>query len=241
MILEGGIPMPILSPSDQEYLRELFAERLRDPVTIRLFTQRLAAIKIPGYDCLTCRETNELLQEVAALSDKLTLEIYDFLQDAEKARQENVEEIPSIILYGHNKGTVRFIGVPAGYEFMTLIEDLIDVSRGTTELSPLSRETLAKFSQPVHIKVLVTPTCPYCPSVARLAHMMAIESDKVIADVIEVSEFPHIAQRYRVYGVPKVVINESLEFEGARPEAAFVAMVESVAGPAPAGKGEDSA
>ena len=60
--------------------------------------------------------------------------------------------------------------------------------------------------------------------------MMAVESDKVTADVIEVSEFPHIAQRYRIYAVPKIVIDETLEFEGARPEAAFVAAVESVAG-----------
>jgi predicted DsbA family dithiol-disulfide isomerase len=60
--------------------------------------------------------------------------------------------------------------------------------------------------------------------------MMAVESEKVTADVIEVSEFPHIAQRYRIYAVPKIVIDETLEFEGARPEAAFVAAVESVAG-----------
>ncbi len=63
--------------------------------------------------------------------------------------------------------------------------------------------------------------------------MMAIESEKVTADVVEVSEFPHLAQRYRVFAVPKVVINDTLEFEGARPEAAFVAMVESVAGTQP--------
>lgn len=150
--------MPILSPADQEYLRQVFAERLREPVTIRLFTQRVTQIRIPGYECATCRETNELLQEVASLSDKLTLEMYDLLQDADEARKAGVEEIPAIVLVGQNKGTVRFIGVPAGYEFATLIEDIIDVSRGTTQLSALSRETLAKLSQPVHIKVFVTPT-----------------------------------------------------------------------------------
>jgi alkyl hydroperoxide reductase subunit AhpF len=84
--------------------------------------------------------------------------MYDLLQEGAKAREAGVEEIPAIILKGHNKGTLRFIGVPAGYEFATLIEDIIDVSRGTTELSPLSRETLAKLAQPVHIKVFVTPT-----------------------------------------------------------------------------------
>jgi alkyl hydroperoxide reductase subunit AhpF len=150
--------MPILSPADQEYLRQVFAERLRDPVTIELYTQRLTQISIPGYECATCRETNQLMEEVAALSDKITLHMYDLLQDAERAQQAGIEDIPAIVLKGHNKGTVRFIGVPAGYEFATLIEDIIDVSRETTELSPLSRETLAKLAQPVHIKVFVTPT-----------------------------------------------------------------------------------
>jgi alkyl hydroperoxide reductase subunit AhpF len=150
--------MPILSPADQEYLRQVFVERLRDPITIQLFTQRVTQISIPGYECATCRETNQLLEEVAALSEKITLEMYDLLQEGAKAREAGVEEIPAIILKGHNKGTLRFIGVPAGYEFATLIEDIIDVSRGTTELSPLSRETLAMLAQPVHIKVFVTPT-----------------------------------------------------------------------------------
>ncbi len=111
--------MPILSPADQEYLRQVFTERLREPVTIRLFTQRVTQIRIPGYECATCRETNELLQEVASLSDKLTLEMYDLLQDADEAGKAGVEEIPAIVLVGQNKGTVRFIGVPAGYEFAT--------------------------------------------------------------------------------------------------------------------------
>ena len=56
--------------------------------------------------------------------------------------------------------------------------------------------------------------------------MMAVESDKITADVVEVSEYPHIAQRYRIYGVPKTVINDSVELEGMRPEAAIAAAVE---------------
>ncbi|MCS7051044.1 MAG: thioredoxin family protein [Thermomicrobium sp.] len=150
--------MPILRPPDREYLQQLFADRLHDPVTIRLFTQRVTQIRIPGYECMTCRETNELLEEVASLSDKITLEIHDFLQEADRARQEGIEDIPAITLVGRNKGIVRFIGVPAGYEFATLIEDIVDVSRGTTDLTPLSRESLATLAQPVHIKVFVTPT-----------------------------------------------------------------------------------
>lgn len=57
--------------------------------------------------------------------------------------------------------------------------------------------------------------------------MMAVESDKVTADVVEVSEYPHVAQRYRIYGVPKTVINDQVELEGARPEAALIGAIEA--------------
>jgi len=59
---------------------------------------------------------------------------------------------------------------------------------------------------------------------------MALESDKVRADVVEVSEFPHLAQRYHVFGVPKVVINERIQFEGAVPEKMFLSYVLQAAG-----------
>ncbi len=60
--------------------------------------------------------------------------------------------------------------------------------------------------------------------------MMAVESDKVTADVVEVSEFPHLSEQYRVFGVPKTVINEVIQFEGARPEAALIGAVQTAAG-----------
>jgi len=57
--------------------------------------------------------------------------------------------------------------------------------------------------------------------VARLAHKMAIANLHVVADVVEVSEFPDLANRYGVRGVPKTVINESVQFVGNVPEAVF--------------------
>ncbi len=52
----------------------------------------------------------------------------------------------------------------------------------------------------------------------RLAHQAAMESDLITADAIEVSEFPHLAQKYKIMGVPKTVINEDHFIEGAGPE-----------------------
>lgn len=57
---------------------------------------------------------------------------------------------------------------------------------------------------------------------ARLAHKMAVETPHIKADVIEATEFPHLAQKYRVMGVPKVVINEKIQFMGATPESRYL-------------------
>jgi len=56
----------------------------------------------------------------------------------------------------------------------------------------------------------------------RLAHRMAIESEWIRADMVEVSEFPYLITRYQVMGVPLTVVNETTFIEGARPESAFV-------------------
>ncbi|HET7035991.1 MAG TPA: thioredoxin family protein [Thermomicrobiaceae bacterium] len=150
--------MPIIPEEDQQYLRDLFAERLDQDVTVNLYTQRETGLIVPGHECATCRETHQLMDELVALSDKLKLEVHDFYADADKAREQGINEIPAVVLQGQNKGNLRFIGAPAGYEFATLIEDLVDVSRGQTELDQATQQMLADLKEPVHIQVFVTPT-----------------------------------------------------------------------------------
>lgn len=150
--------MPIIPQEDQEYLRNLFDEKLVNDVTLRFYTMHTSPLSVPGPECETCADTHELLEELIGLSDKLTLDLRDFYVERESAAAAGIDEIPAIVLEGQNKGAVRFIGVPAGYEFATLIEDLVDVSRGTTGLAAHSREVLAGLKDPVHIKVFVTPT-----------------------------------------------------------------------------------
>jgi len=125
---------------------------------------------------------------------------------------------------------IRFYGIPSGYEFTTLVEDVIDVSQRKANLSAESLDKIAAVQVPIHIQVFVTPTCPYCPSAVRLAHSLALASDKIRADMIEAIEFPQLANKYGVQGVPQTVINEHVRLEGAAPEPLFVAKVLQAAG-----------
>jgi glutaredoxin len=150
--------MGFLSERDADYLRRLFAERLTDPVTVKLFT-RESKLLLPGVrDCPTCRDTRLILEELAGLSENIRLEVHDVFAEPELARQAEIFDVPAVIIEGKNAGRVRFFGLPAGYEFATLVEDLVDVSRGETALAGETRRQLAGLLSPVLIRVLVTPT-----------------------------------------------------------------------------------
>jgi alkyl hydroperoxide reductase subunit AhpF len=98
------------------------------------------------------------VREVAALSSQITLQVHDFVAESDKAKEFGVKRIPAIVLSGQAKGTVRFLGIPSGYEFAALIEDLVDVASGETDLSPKVAEELLDLKKDVHIQVFSTPT-----------------------------------------------------------------------------------
>jgi glutaredoxin-like protein len=159
---------------------------------------------------------------MAALSDKIKVEIYDLLANAEKAKEYGVDKVPAVLIVGEKDYGIKYYGLPFGYELQTLIEGIINVSRGKTDIPEDVKQRLKEIKTPVHVQVFVTLTCPYCSRAASVAYKFAIESDFVKVDVIDTSEFPHIGLKYNVMGVPKTVINEKIEFIGVLPEDLFL-------------------
>ncbi len=141
--------MPLLNEQIRKDVREMLAD-VANPVTLNVFTQ--------SFECEYCKETRELVEEVAALSEKLTVNVYDFEKDAEPVEQFGIDKIPAIAIVGAKDYGVRLFGIPSGYEFGTLIEDIRMVGSGESGLSPATRETVAKLKGPVHIQVFTTPT-----------------------------------------------------------------------------------
>ena len=205
--------MNFLKDKDKETLKARFKD-LDKPVNLIYFTQEL--------ECQYCRETRILLEEVADLSEKITLQVYNLLVDKEKAQEYNIDKIPATVVMADKDVGIRFYGIPSGYEFASLLEGMELVS---TEKSPLSQSTIDKvksLDKDVHIQVFVTPTCPYCPGAVITGHALALANPNIKADMVEATEFPHLANKYGVMGVPRVVINEDTFFEGALPEAAYI-------------------
>lgn len=150
--------MPYIPDEDQQFLREQFSEHMEQQVTVLLFTKKPSVLFIPGTpDTSQLQQTQELLEEVASLSDKLAIEVYDYVNDGEITRQHKVDKIPAVLL--QSDGTaLRFFGTPAGYEFSTLIQDIFDLSTGNIELAEETQEYLRNLDHDIHIQVFVTPT-----------------------------------------------------------------------------------
>jgi glutaredoxin-like protein len=150
--------MALLSKQDADFIREHFDKNLTDDVSIDYFTQHESKLIVPGIECMYCKETRQLLEEVAELSPKIALNVHDFVADEAMANAMSIERIPAFAIKGKAKGAVRYFGIPSGYEFSSLIEDLVDVAKGTTDLSKQTLDALAGLKEAVHIQVFVTPT-----------------------------------------------------------------------------------
>ena len=211
--------MAILRESDKQFIRELFEKELKDDVRIVVFTS--------NDNCEYCQPTVEILKELASLSPKIKLEEHDYNSEKQLADSMGVDKVPATVIVASNGAKLSYFGIPSGYEFRSLLDDIVDVSKNTTRLPEEVRAQIRGIGDPVHIKVFVTPTCPYCPRAVRTAHQFALENPNIRADMIEALEFPELAQQYNVMAVPKVVINESTEFEGALPENVFAESVVS--------------
>jgi len=211
--------MALLSEQDRQTVRGHLAV-IEDPVRLLFFTQTFGA---PD----TVMIAKQVLDEIVRLNDHLSLEEVNFVLEQERARQYGVEQIPTVVLLKGDQDTrIRFLGAPAGYEFMSLIEAVILAGTNDSGLTPESRALVAAHvTTPLEIQVFVTPTCPHCPRAVTLAHRLAVESPMITASCVEATEFMDLSRKFRVTGVPKTIVNGSIEILGALPEDQFVRTV----------------
>jgi alkyl hydroperoxide reductase subunit AhpF len=147
--------MGLISPDDQQKLRETFAEMTR---TVRLlfFTQTLG--------CETCPMTRQILDELPGLSERIAIDELNVVLDSAKAAEYGIDRAPGIAIVGQDDAgeardsRIRFLGAPSGYEFISLVQAVLLVGGRPSALSDTTRERLAALNRPVSMRVFTTPT-----------------------------------------------------------------------------------
>jgi len=135
-----------------------------------------------------------------------------------------IERAPALVLLTNGQDTrIRFFGAPAGYDFMAMVDAILAVSGASdSDLSDESVALVSAVTEPTRIQVFVTPTCVYCPRAVALANRMALLNPNITSTTVVATEFYELARTFRVTGVPKTVVNESIEVLGALPEPDFI-------------------
>ena len=141
--------MPMMSDKDRKAVAEQL-EELDNEVRMIVFTQET--------ECMYCKETRNLVTELSELSDKTSLEIYDFVKDKDIADKYKIDKIPATVVMGDEDYGIRFFGIPSGYEFASLLQSVKMIGAGDSGLSQKSRDFLKNLEKELHFQVFVTPT-----------------------------------------------------------------------------------
>lgn len=213
--------MSLFTPEVKAKLQELLGD-LHDPVHLVYFTQE--------FECRTCADGRQFVEEMSELSDKLSYEVLDFVADEDQAREYGVDKIPAIVVLDKDKkdNGIRFYGIPGGYEINSFLSALREVSGKGEQLPSEITDRIKAIDKKVHIQVFITMTCPYCPGAVSTAHRLALDNDNITADMVDATVFPELSNRYNVMGVPKIVINETTELVGNQPMPAFLKAMEGL-------------
>ena len=131
---------PAISAQQRNQLRRTFRKDLKSPVRLRLFTRGTSPIAIPGRDCPTCEQTRQLIEEVAAASPKIDLEVHDFFADSAAAQAMAVARIPAILVGDEERPRMTFYGAPLGHQMAAIVETLRSLSGASVHYTTLPAE-----------------------------------------------------------------------------------------------------
>ncbi|HBU06359.1 MAG TPA: hypothetical protein DEA95_07295 [Nitrospiraceae bacterium] len=185
-------------------LREAFKE-LKDEVLIEVYT------KI-GVNDMFNNLAVDLIEAMAEASSKIKIKLYK-LGD-ENSKNKDVHRSPTILI-APDKYSIRYTGAPLGEEGRSLIQSIIMASTGQTLVSPDTKKRMQRLKEKRHVRVFVSPTCPYCPQQALYAVSAAIELKGLVsAEVIEIYENRDLAEKYSAMSVPRTFVGETLVSPG---------------------------
>ncbi|MEJ5272935.1 MAG: thioredoxin family protein [Spirochaetota bacterium] len=202
--------MALFDEKTKDQLKQVLSQII-NPINIHFWTQDI--------ECPTCQMNHQFLEEISSLTDKIKLFVHDFVKEKDLAQKHNIDKIPAIVVSDNKDSNfnIRFFGIPAGYEINSFISACLEVSGAQEKLSNEILKRIKSIDKKINIQVFVTLTCPYCPSAVATAHRLALENPNITADMIESSTFTPLAIKYNVTSVPKIVINDKIEFVGAQP------------------------
>ena len=154
-------------------------------------------LKVALDDRPVSAELKNYMEELASLTDKLSLEVVQGGEDAPWVRVCRTD--------GSETG-LAFHGVPGGHEFTSFVLGLYNAAGPGQPLDPDVRAAIGALGRK-DMQVLVSLSCTMCPELVTAAQRIAAENGNVTAEVYDLTHFPALRDKYNVMSVPCLVID----------------------------------
>ena len=220
---------PVIPREQRPAIAKYLSERLAGPVAIETWTQRESALVRTDRDpCMFCEPVSTATRQLASLHPLISLTPYDIDRHADRAAAAGIERPPVTVLRGRNGREIRFTGLWSGLLFTAFMDALVYVGAGVAPINPETREALHELEEELRLELLVAPYDPYSAYTLRVAAAFAVEARRVRLEVIEISEFPRLAQARMVSEIPVLLVN-GRRFTGAWDENDLIEQLKRVA------------
>ena len=220
---------PVIPREQRPAIANYLSQRLAGPVSVETWTQRESRLVRTDRDpCMFCEPVSSAARQLAALHPLISLTPYDIDKHADRAAEAGIERPPVTVLRGRNGREVRFTGLWSGLLFTAFMDAVVYVGAGVAPINPETREALQAIDEELRLELLVAPYDPYSAYTLRVAAAFAVEARRVRLEVIEISEFPRLAQTRMVTEVPVLLVN-GRRFTGAWDENDLLEQLKRVA------------
>ena len=154
-------------------------------------------LKLELDDRPVSTELRGYMEELASLTDKLTVEI-----------AAGGEDTPCVRVCKPDGGWtgLAFHGVPGGHEFTSFVLGLYNAAGPGQALDPDVKSAIAGLGK-TDLRVLVSLSCTMCPELVTAAQRIAAENQAITAEVFDINHFPGMREKYNVMSVPCLVVN----------------------------------
>ena len=163
-------------------------------------------------------ELRDLILDIADLDERVSAEVYNKGENVEVEKEIHADKYPVVALLDNNKkySGVKFHGVPGGHELNSFILAIYNLGSAGQQISEDTLNNIKKIDKDINIKVCVSLSCHLCPDVVVSSQRIAIENEKVEAEMIDISNFKEIKDKFKVMSVPAIIVNDEQIYFGAK-------------------------
>ena len=203
-----------LAAAERAQIRQQFSV-IEGPLKLEYYHQSPRRVLVAGRaERPTCALAKELYEEIAELSDHISLTVYEHADEPVQVQRRDIIDVPCVLIRGELNRPLRFYGAPNGHLLVAMIRAMVLASTRQAKPSVAMKRTLKKLRRPTRLRLLGSSHDPNAGQAALAACAAALLSPKLQTDIFAIEEFAEIGARSGVTSLPALFVDDEFAAAG---------------------------